>query len=75
MIKQKLFECGNKPGKCLANLLVPKVEVLRILELKNNLQEKINSEKEKGLEFTKYYNAWYQTSNPFEVWVKQISQK
>lgn len=35
--------------------------------VKSNLGEEINSEKEKVLEFTKYYKALYQTSNPSEA--------
>lgn len=72
-VKQKLFEFGNKPGKYLPNLLVPKGEGIRIPGLKNNYGEEINSAKEKVLKYTKYYKVLYQTSDPSEANLKLIN--
>lgn len=64
---QRYFKYANKPRKLLANLITPKKQNNAIPAIKNKQGEVIRAEKEKRIEFMKYYEQLYESSNPNEI--------
>lgn len=65
--KQKLFQFGNIPSRCLANLLNPKAEKSRINTRIAANGERVHTEADKKAEFVNFYSKLYQSSSPSEV--------
>lgn len=63
-VKQKWFQCGNKPGKLLANLLAPRRQRARILALISRKGIKLKTEEQKVIEVANYYRSLYKSTNP-----------
>lgn len=58
-VSQERFKWGNKPGRCLANIVRKKKSLNYIEKIKNEKGELINKMSDIAIAFQQYYTALY----------------
>lgn len=70
--KQRFFQHGNNPGKCLTNLLKPNGVKIKIPSIITKEGIELTVKQDKLKEFERFYTKLYQTDNPEQKEIENI---